>query len=332
MASKREKSATRPDDAAPSRSIRPKDFISTLPTRGGWSTPLIQYNKYWHRPHVLSETLRVQDTFRPRADDIILVTQPKCGTTWLKALAFTITSRARLSFADHPLLTRHPQHLVQFIEMPDPHIIGHAHVDALPSPRLLATHLPLFSLLPHEMSSGDGCRCRIVYLCRDPKDALVSRWHFERKVDGYHMELEEALAMFCEGVSECGPFWDHCLEYWKESLARPDKVLFLKYEEIMADPVRAVRKLAGFLGAPFSEEEESSGVPREVVRLCSFETLTGLPVNQAGGVDHGNFYMPNSAFFRKGVTGDWANHMSREMGEKLDLVVREKLQGSGLSF
>uniref|UniRef100_A0ACD5XUB1 Uncharacterized protein n=1 Tax=Avena sativa TaxID=4498 RepID=A0ACD5XUB1_AVESA len=284
-------------------------------------------------PHILKETLRVQGTFRPRADDTILVTQPKCGTTWLKALAFAITNRARLSFADadHPLLTRHPQHLVQFIEMPDPHILGHAHVDTLPSPRLLATHLPLFSLLPREMSSGD--RCRIVYLCRDPKDALVSRWHFERKVDGgHHMELEEALAMFCEGVSECGPFWDHCLEYWKESLARPDKVVFLKYEEIVADPVRAVRKLAGFLGAPFSEEEESSGVPQAVVRLCSFETLTGLPVNQAGGVDHGHFYMPNSAFFRKGVTGDWANHMSREMGEKLDLVVREKLQGSGLSF
>ena len=78
----------------------------------------------------------------------------------------------------------------------------------------------------------------------------------------------------------------------------------LKYEEIKSDPVQPVRKLAAFLGAPFSEEEESSGVPHEVVRLCSFETLTSLRVNQVGGVDHRDYYMPYSAFFRKGVTGD----------------------------
>jgi estrone sulfotransferase len=147
---------------------------------------------------------------------------------------------------------------VPFIEIPDPHI-GHAYLATLPSPRLLATHLPLSSLLPHEMYYSDG-GCRIVYLCRDPKDALVSRWHFENKTgerEGFSMELEKAFAMFCEGVSENGPFWDHCLEYWKESLARPDKVFFLKYEEIKSDPVQAVRKLAGFLGASFSEDEES---------------------------------------------------------------------------
>ncbi|XP_051188815.1 cytosolic sulfotransferase 5-like [Lolium perenne] len=334
MASKGEESATRPEySAVPSKSTRPKDFISTLPTREGWSTPLIQYSKYWHRPHILEEILQVQDTFTPRGDDTIIVTQPKCGTTWLKALAFAIINRGIQSFSDHPLLTVHPQRLVPFIEIPPPNA-GHAYLDTLPSPRLLATHLPL-SMLPHGMSSAG---CRIVYLCRDPKDALVSRWHFENKIrKGFNMELEKAFAMFCEGVSECGPFWDHCLEYWKESLARPDKVIFLKYEEIKSDPVRAVTKLARFLGAPFSEEEESSGVPQEVVRLCSFETLTSLPVNQVGGFHRyvqglGHVHLPSSAFFRKGVTGDWSNHLSQEMGETLDLIVQQKLQGSGLTF
>uniref|UniRef100_A0ACD5WRM9 Uncharacterized protein n=1 Tax=Avena sativa TaxID=4498 RepID=A0ACD5WRM9_AVESA len=339
MASTREESATcRPeDDVVPpkSKAIRRKDFIFTLPTREGWSTPLVQYNKYWHRAQILNEILQVQDTFKPRGDDIIMVTQPKSGTTWLKALTFTITGRARLSFSDHPLLTRHPHQLVPFIEIPDHDHTSHARLlDTLPSPRLLATHLPLSSLL--DMSPG-RCSSRMIYLSRNPKDTLVSRWHFEHKVlqpehGDFKMELEKAFAMFCEGVSECGPFWDHCLEYWMESLARPDKVMFLKYEEIKADPVQAVRKLAVFLGVPFSDEEETSGVPQEVVRICSFDTLTSLPVNQVGGVDHGSYYMPNSAFFRKGVAGDWANYMTNEMGEDLDLIVKDKLQGSGLFF
>ena len=35
-----------PEDTLPSKSILPKDLISTLTTREGWLTPLIQYNKY----------------------------------------------------------------------------------------------------------------------------------------------------------------------------------------------------------------------------------------------------------------------------------------------
>ncbi|RLN29462.1 hypothetical protein C2845_PM05G23710 [Panicum miliaceum] len=57
--------------------------------------------------------------FVPRADDAILATFPKCGTTWLKALAFSITNRSRHMLAHHPLLTRHPQDTVPFLELPN---------------------------------------------------------------------------------------------------------------------------------------------------------------------------------------------------------------------
>uniref|UniRef100_A0ACD5T7X1 Uncharacterized protein n=1 Tax=Avena sativa TaxID=4498 RepID=A0ACD5T7X1_AVESA len=306
-----------------------KDFISTLPAREGWSTPLIQYKKYWFRRQMLEKILLVQDTYKPRTDDIILATQPKCGTTWLKALAFTITNRSRYSFADHPLLTLHPQHVVPFIEIRS---LGMDHIEfeTLPSPRLLATHMPI-SMLPSDTRSRG---CRIVYLCQDPKDTLVSRLHFENKVvKGCNLPMDNAFSMFCEGFSPYGPFWDHCREYWEDSLARPNNVLFMKYEEIMSDPVQGVRELAKFLGVPLTEEEESSGVAEEVVKLCSFETLTSLQVNQVGGVDAGNkAYLDNSVFFRKGKVGDWTNHMSQEMGEKLDSIVQLKLQGCGLVF
>ena len=47
-----------------------------------------------------------------------------------------------------------------------------------------------------------------------------------------------------------------------ESMVRPQKVLFLKYEEIVSDPVKVVKSLAGFFYVPFIEEEERGGVPR----------------------------------------------------------------------
>uniref|UniRef100_A0ACD5ZM03 Uncharacterized protein n=1 Tax=Avena sativa TaxID=4498 RepID=A0ACD5ZM03_AVESA len=305
------------------------EFISTLPERKGWAEPLIQYKDFWFRRLPLEQILLLQDAMEPRADDIILATQPKCGTTWLKALAFAVTNRSRYSFTDdHPLLTTHPHRAVPYIEIPSPGTDhAHRHLEALPSPRLLATHMPM-SLLPLHAGS------RVVYLCRDPKDTLVSKFYFERRIsETSDLSMDSAFSMFCDGFSSSGPFWDHCLEYWKESLARPNNVLFLRYEEIKSDPVQVVRKLAAFLGVPLTQEEESSGAAQEVVSLCSFEKLTSLQINQVGGVDRGNrLYVGNSMFYRKGEVGDWMNHMSHEMGEKLDRIVREKLQGSGLVF
>ncbi|KAF0909889.1 hypothetical protein E2562_000199 [Oryza meyeriana var. granulata] len=327
----KEKDSNNPPAAVSSETNHDENPIATLPTREGWSTPLILYNNCWLRSHMLTKFMLVKENFKPRHDDIILATHPKSGTTWLKALAFTIVNRSRYAFADaehNPLLTRNPQTLVPFIGAQGGEL---DHLETLPSPRLLATHLP-FSLLPSAVTTMD---CRIVYLCREPKDGFISRWHFDNKIaQGAKIDLNTAFTMFCEGCSPFGPFWDHYLQYWKESLQRPQEVRFLRYEEIVSDPLKVVRDLAGFLGVPFTEEEERSGVDQEMVRLCSFKALSSLDINRNGGVERaeGKIFIRYSALFRQGKTGDWVNHMSKDMGEKLDRLVEDKFKGSGLKF
>ncbi|PUZ66231.1 hypothetical protein GQ55_3G290900 [Panicum hallii var. hallii] len=292
--------------------------------------PLVQHQNFWVSPKLFKSMQLVQEEFVPRADDIILATYPKCGTTWLKALAFAITNRSRHMLAHHPLLTRHPQDTVPFLELPNRRIQPLAELEAISSLRLLATHLP-FPLLPASVTAVGS---RVVYMCRDPKDVFVSKWHFENRMsEKLFIELGLSFHLFCEGISVCGPIWNHYLEYWNESKARPDKVLFLKYEEMMSDPVKQVKRLAEFLGAPFTDTEERSGVVDEVVKLCSFEHLTSLKVNSTGVADLiGGFPMENSTYFRRGKVGDWENHLSAEMAQQLDSIVEEKLKGCGLTF
>nr|XP_034594827.1 flavonol sulfotransferase-like [Setaria viridis] len=134
-----------------------------------------------------------------------------------------------------------------------------------------------------------------------------------------------------EGFTNYRPFWEHCLEYRRESIACPNRILFLKYEDMMSEPVKYVIRLATFLGVPFSNKEEEDGIPEEVVRLCSFDKLSSLDTNQTGDlIRRGNLIVEKSAFIRKGKVGDWVNHMSQEMGRKLDWIVEEKLKGTGL--
>lgn len=119
------------------------------------------------------------------------------------------------------------------------------------------------------------------------------------------------------------------LGYWKKSLDRPDQVLFLKYEDIKTDTIQNIRNMAEFLGFPFTYEEEREGVIEEIAMFCSFENLSGLEVNKTEKRPRG---IQNNAFFRKGQIGDWANHLTPSMAERIEKLVEDKLCGSGLTL
>jgi hypothetical protein len=232
---------------------------------------------------------------------------------------------------DHPLRHCNPHDCVRFLEIDFNQ--NKDEFEALASPRLLATHLP-YSLLPSsitEQRSG----CRIVYICRDPKDALVSYWLFTRKVspargvDAQSFTIQEALELFCEGRCPAGPQWQHVLRYWEESLRRPDKVLFLRYEDMLLEPESHVKKLAKFMGCEFSKEEDEGGVVSSIVELCSLRKLKDMEVNRNGTTRSG---VKNESYLRKGVAGDWINHMTPDMAQRLDKVVEDALQGTGFTF
>ncbi len=58
------------------------------------------------------------------------------------------------------------------------------------------------------------------------------------------MLLDEAFEMYCKGIIGFGPFWEHMLGYWKESIEKPHKVLFLKYEDMKEDITSQLKILA----------------------------------------------------------------------------------------
>jgi estrone sulfotransferase len=45
--------------------------------------------------------MTMQPQFQPCHNDILLATHPKCGTTWLEALAFMVINRSTHPIAGH---------------------------------------------------------------------------------------------------------------------------------------------------------------------------------------------------------------------------------------
>nr|GEW82059.1 flavonol 4'-sulfotransferase [Tanacetum cinerariifolium] len=119
--------------------------------------------------------------------------------------------------------------------------------------------LALFSSLPESVISSD---CKIVYIYRNIKDVINSSYHFILAALSIPLEdvsFKETFDEFCQGISAYGPYWDHILGYWKASQERPGRILFLKYEDMKKDPKSNVKKLAEFVGYPFSIEEGNAG-------------------------------------------------------------------------
>lgn len=289
---------------------------------------LYQWEGFWYRPKHLEAAKAFRSQFEAKNDDIFLASAMKTGSTWLKALCFSIMQRqCKVDGKEYEdLLTKnHPAHYVKTLEVqlytanPPPDLSG------MHSPRLFHTHLP-YKAMPECIKYPE---CKIVYIARNPKDTIVSMWHFMntlRTPEQGPYPLEDAFESFINGVCHFGPFFDHVLEYWNQSLKMPEKILFLKYEDMKKDPKKQVMRLASFLRKPFDNEKEVE----EMIRRCSLERLKNLEVNK-NGIDPW-VGMPNSSFFRTGIVGGWKDFLTTEMSERLDQIALSKLEGSSLSF
>ncbi|KAL5773194.1 hypothetical protein ACOSQ2_013118 [Xanthoceras sorbifolium] len=251
-----------------------------------------------------------QRHFQAQESDIILITYPKFGTTWLKALTYAIIHRSRCAFEHSPLLTTiNPHLLVPFLE-----ITFYLEKDSLPSfehldtPRILGTHIP-YASLPRSIIDSN---CRIVYMCRNPLDnsslngiscqelLMTEKWS--------RFPLEEAFER------------EHVLGYLKASSDNFDKILLLKYEDVNEDTFFYVKKLAEFLRCPFSNLEENQGVIEEIMKLCSFD-MKDLKVNKTSIV-----------ISNHGPKNNWPNYSPLSMSEHLKDLMEVKLSGTGLAF
>ncbi|XP_033144948.1 cytosolic sulfotransferase 1 [Brassica rapa] len=293
---------------------------------------LCKYQGSWYYYNTLQAVINFHNNFQPQETDIILASSPKSGTTWLKALTVALLERSKQQDDDplnHPLRSDNPHGIVPFLEnnlylkSSTPDLTKYSS-----SPRLFATHMPL-----HTLKEGlKGSPCKIVFMCRNAKDVLISMWYFVckyQRVEASRSILESLFESLCSGVTFYGPFWDQVLSYWRGSLEDPSRVLFMKYEEMKEEPYAQLKRLAEFLGCPFTEEELESGSVDMILELCSLRSLSDLEINKSGknvnGVDY-KFY------FRKGEVGDWKNHLTPEMESRIDMIIEEKLGGSGLSF
>ena len=78
------------------------------------------------------------------------------------------------------------------------------HAANLKSPRVIKTHLP-FEFLPKNLLDT----CKVIFVCRNPKDTCVSFYHHYNNFPEYQFKgsFQEFAQMFLDGTTEYGSYW-----------------------------------------------------------------------------------------------------------------------------
>ncbi|EPY87069.1 sulfotransferase 1C4-like protein [Camelus ferus] len=102
----------------------------------------------------------------------------------------------------------------------------------MPSPRTLKTHLPI-QLLPPSLLEKN---CKVIYVARNPKDNMVSYYHFHRmnKALPAPGTWEEYFENFLTGKVCWGSWYDHVKGWW--DARHQHRILYLFYEDMKRGP------------------------------------------------------------------------------------------------
>lgn len=286
-------------------------------------------------PHgVHEEDFRSAIAYQPKGGDLFVASFPKSGTTWMQYIVCLIYNNGTP-----------PEGPIMFGATPFLEMIGGDGVDEYERPTPIKTHFP-YNLTP---ISSDA---KYIYVVRNPKDTCVSYYHHCIKSEAHceeyrNMSFDTFFEMFYDGTTDWNDYFDHVVSWYAHK--DDPNVLFVTYEDMKEDLEGVIKRVATFMGGNWAARIESdahllgkivfeSSLPAMKENVNKSMSILGDKAGRerifppkvrkimdeldAVGATEG---CSDWQFVRKGIVGDWVNHLSDDQNARLTAKARTRL-------
>ncbi|CAB3396762.1 unnamed protein product [Caenorhabditis bovis] len=240
--------------------------------------------------------------------DVVIATYPKCGTTWLQHITSQLVKGVDYKAGKGNELC---------IQSPMIERMGAQFANEIKGPRVLKTHFN------HDNIPKNG-NAKYIYCVRNPKDCLTSYFHHNRNFKIYNWAngtWDVFVDLFASGQLAFGDYFDHLLS-WIAHIDN-ERVLFLKYEDMIDDLEGTIYKIGQFIGGEAKKRVE------DLATLCEIadnSTIDAMKKDQKRWFPESQLH--KAEFIRKGGKRDWKNYFTREQSDRIDAIFKAKLAGT----
>jgi hypothetical protein len=246
-----------------------------------------------------------------RSTDVFIVGHPKSGNTWLAYMLAILFCSDR----QHEVTMANVGRYVPCIHGRDADITKYGN---LSNPRLFRNEYPVHPLLYP----------KTVYLLRDPRAVLVSYYHMYgvvRPNDPMSLDsfVDEYLAKGFLSNFEPLERWDRQVLAWHRRAQEGDRVLLVKYEDMVEDRKGVLEKVARFIN-----------VSPSVTRLAEAVERGAFAAMQKDEEAHGaESYLKikdkRENFVRRGKTDGWKDEMNPVLATRVEREFGPMMKAAG---
>ncbi len=229
---------------------------------------------------------------------IFVSAYPKSGSTWLTRLLADILnspSAGCMPSEDRNEVATEGQ------GRPGPYIVRKGHfvlIDNDTGPVVPRPHRLAWRQLTDE---------KVVFLVRDPRDICISGAHHWRQTP------EKFLDRMIKGdVARCGR-WDEYVESWWYDKLNYFELEIVKYERLLNNPFQVLPTVIDLLGCAWNRVFLYEAIQRQSFSARRQKIYRNLDSIDPGSSD--KELRRNN--MRKGIVGDWRNHFTPQMNDKI---------------
>lgn len=230
-----------------------------------------------------------------RHDDLYVVSFPKSGATWMNFLMANI--HLRESKVDRAVTFFNVHDFI-----PDIHSTRDIRSDILPFPgyRVIKSH-----------AEYNPYYQKVVYVVRDPRDVMVSFFHFLRGLGSFEGDISVLVRSPKYGINA----WCKHVRSWLALSPETQNLMFVRYEDLKKDTPSTIKGLYALLG-----HQVDDALLQAAIEASSFENMRALERDYGYG---GRDVSRTLKLMRKGEAGSWKEEVPRRDAEYIKQVAAD---------